>query len=130
VIKDRSGNSLYANKCGEVTNYGGSFAGGSQFWLAERIQGTTKYAFRSFHWKYLAACEGTRDVFADKHIALACEVWTVERLNDGSMAFKSQHGRYLGYNKTTGIVDATQIAHDEHSQWQIEELDSFNDFVP
>jgi Fascin domain len=133
LIKDRSGNSLCADKCGEVENYAGSLSAGSEswseLWLAEKIQGTTKYTFRSFSGKYLTAQKDSLIVTADKNIALACEVWTVERLNDGSMAFKSQHGRYLGIDRNTGIVDATQIAHDEHSQWQIEELDSFNDFV-
>jgi hypothetical protein len=73
-------------------------------WLAERIQGTTKYAFRGFFGKYLTAWKDSRIVTADKHIALACEVWTVERLSGGSMVFKSQHGRYLGIDGNTESI--------------------------
>ena len=74
LIKDRSGNTLCANKCGEVTDCGSRFSAGSEMWLAERIQGTTKYAFRSFFGKYLTAQKDSGYVSADKHIALACEV--------------------------------------------------------
>jgi Fascin domain len=100
LIKDRSGNSLCY-----VTNCGGSlsaeYESWSELWLAEKIQGTTKYAFRSSFGKYLTAQNDSGIVTADKHIALAYEVWTVERLSDGSMVFKSQHGRYLGIDRNT-----------------------------
>ena len=77
----------------------------------------------------MTAHEDSVYVCADRDIALAREVWTVETLSNGDMVFKSQHGKYLGIDRTTGSVVGTEIAHDEHSQCRIEETDSFNDFV-
>ena len=104
-------------------------AGSGELWLAERINGPTKYAFRSFYGKYLTACVCDEGMRADRDIALAWEVWTIQKLNDGTMTFISERNEYLGFVEVNGLLCATHVMPNEHSKWIIEEIDNFNDSV-
>lgn len=78
-IKTHSG--LYLRACGRHGTVSAvTVAGEGELWLAERINDTAKYAFRSLYGQYLTAYHCDKGIRANRNIALALEVWTIQKL--------------------------------------------------